>query len=95
MRTQDEIVARYNERKGDDFLTVDGVFTRVTDRELTFRGTIVARVAENVGGVACKRGGTLHFRRSGKRKFFRLVEMRNPCQPDGEMLVDYVDIFVD
>ena len=41
------------------------------------------------GGKPCAREGAMTFKITGKRRYWRLQEMNNPC--DG--VTDYVDIF--
>jgi hypothetical protein len=73
----------------DDYLVIDGTITRVDTKEFTFRGTIVTKVSHLNGGMPCRREGEMTFRITGKRKYWRLKEMNNPC----EAVVDYIDIF--
>lgn len=76
--------------KGDK-LTVEGVIKEVGARHFVLVGTIVTQVSYIYGGKPCSRSGTFTFRQTGKRKYFRLKEMSNPCE--GGNLVDYVDVF--
>lgn len=73
----------------EDFLRIDGVVTRVDAKEFGFKGKIAVRVSHNNGGKPCERTGDMTFRITGKRKYWRLVEMDNPC----EGIADYVDIY--
>lgn len=73
----------------EDFLTIDGVITRVDAKEFGFRGKIIIEVSHNNEGKPCERDGEMTFRITGKRKYWRLVEMDNPC----EGITDYVDIY--
>jgi hypothetical protein len=73
----------------EDFLKIDGVITRVDAKEFGFKGKIVMQVSHNNGGKPCERDGEMTFRITGKRKYWRLVEMDNPC----EGITDYVDIY--
>jgi hypothetical protein len=79
------------DREGDagDFLTIEGEITRVRPRDFTFRGTIVTRVSHIAGGQECRREGEFTFAVKGKRRYWRLQQMDNPC--DG--VTDYVDIY--
>jgi hypothetical protein len=86
------VSARQDAKRGSDFAALDGVVTHVGDKRFTFEGVIETRVSHIARGKTCRREGTFHFRASGKRRYFRLVEKHNPC--DGTpRLVDYVDIF--
>ena len=76
-------------RKGSDYLRVNGVITRVDAKEFKFDGKIEMRVSHINGGEPCTREGEMTFRISGKRRFWRLAEMDNPC----DTATDYVDIF--
>ena len=77
------------QRGGKDYLKVDGTITTIDKNEFTFNGTIDMRVSHNNNGESCKREGEMTFAIKGKRKYWRLQEMDNPC--DG--VTDYVDIF--
>lgn len=72
-----------------DYVTMDGVITRVDAKEFKFDGEIVVQVSHNNEGKPCRRTGEMTFRITGNRRYWRLVEMNNPC----EEIVDYVDIF--
>ena len=76
-------------RGNTDFVTIDGVITRVAAKDLTFVGDIDIRVSTNNNGDLCHRDGKMTFRITGSRKYWRLQQMKNPC----EDIVDYVDIF--
>jgi hypothetical protein len=76
---------------GADVLTVDGVITRVEDKAFQMNGTVVYHVADIANGRACERRGTLTFKITGKRRYWRMQEMQSPC--DG--VTDYVDVFFD
>ena len=77
------------QRGGKDYLKVDGTITSIDKNEFTFNGTIDMRVSHINNGDHCKREGRMTFAIKGKRKYWRLQEMDNPC--DG--VTDYVDIF--
>lgn len=80
------------EQKGmgnTDYVKVDGHITRIDAKEFKFDGTITTQVSHINGGKPCERKGEMTFRITGKRKYWRLMEMDNPC--DG--VTDYVDIF--
>jgi len=42
------------------------------------------------GGEPCLREGEMTFAITGKRRFWRLQQMQNPCNE----VVDYIDIFL-
>ena len=75
--------------KNDDYVTISGIITKVGAGEFTFRGTIVTKVYHINGGKPCIREGEMTFRITGKRKYWRLVKMDNPC----DQATDYVDIY--
>ena len=81
--------AQRDPRTGD-FVEVDGIVTRVEDRTFDFRGRIVTRVSHINGGEPCLREGDMTFAIKGKRRFWRLQQMQNPCNE----VVDYIDIFL-
>src|SRR5689334_6728686 len=76
-------------RGNDDYVTVDGVITRVDAKEFTFEGDIITRVSHINKGEPCKRSGEMTFRVTGNRRYWRLQQMNNPC----DEAADYVDIF--
>lgn len=76
------------EHGGSDYLKVDGVITEINAKDFKFDGTIETQIIHNNGGAPCKREGEMSFAVTGKRKYWRLQEMDNPC----EGVTDYVDI---
>jgi len=72
-----------------DYVKVNGAITMIDKTSFTFKGTILTRISHINSGNECKREGEMTFRITGKRKYWRLLEMDNPC--DG--VADYVDIF--
>lgn len=76
-------------RKSTDFVKVDGVITSLIAKEFKFDGKIVSQVSHIFGGKPCTRKGEMTFRITGRRKYWRLQEIDNPC--DG--VADYVDIY--
>lgn len=72
-----------------DFVTIDGVITAIEAKEFKFSGTIVTQVSHINGGDPCTREGEFTFKITGKRKYWRLQQMDNPCDP----VTDYVDIY--
>ncbi len=77
------------QRKGSDFVKVDGVITKIDAKEFLFDGEIVMQVSHINNGEPCTRTGEMTFAITKNRKYWRLQEMNNPC--DG--VTDYVDIF--
>lgn len=76
-------------REGNDYVKVNGTITTIDKTLFTFNGTILTRINHINNGAECKREGNMTFRITGKRRYWRLMEMDNPC--DG--VTDYVDIF--
>ena len=74
---------------GGDLVKIDGVITSIDEKEFGFNGTIVTQVSHINSGAECVREGEFTFRITGKRKYWRLMQMENPCDP----VTDYVDIF--
>ena len=75
-----------------NFVTLKGDVRVVNAREFTVTGELVTRVSYINGGNACVRNETFTFKATGARKYWRLQEMQNPCEP-GYNLVDYVDVY--
>ena len=78
------------QKKGDDFVTVDGTITSLDAKTFTFEGTITTRVSHIAKGQPCERKGKMTFAITGKRKYWRLQQMDNPC----EGVTDYVDLYL-
>ncbi|QYO65838.1 hypothetical protein [Leptolyngbya sp. 7M] len=76
-------------RGNSDFVRIDGIISRIDAREFVFNGTIVTKVSHINGGQPCTREGEFVFKITGTRKYWRLQQMDNPCDP----VTDYVDIY--
>lgn len=76
-------------RKSSDFVTVDGIITRIDAREFKFDGKVITQVSHINGGKPCERTGEMIFRITGTRKYWRMQQIDNPC----EGVADYVDIY--
>ncbi|SPY33721.1 hypothetical protein [Pasteurella canis] len=72
-----------------NFVSLFGKIKVIDEKAFLFTGEIVTRVDHINNGKACTRHGTYEFRATGKRKYWRLQQMENPCDP----LTDYVDIY--
>lgn len=83
------ISGKQHSRTDTDFLSIDGIITEVRATEFKFRGKIVTKVSYINSGKPCVREGDYTFTTKGKRRYWRLKEMDNPC----EAVVDYVDIY--
>jgi hypothetical protein len=80
---------RQRQRGGTDFVELDGVITEINAKDFKFDGKITMQISHINGGEACVREGEMTFAITGKRKYWRLQEMKSPC---GET-TDYVDIY--
>lgn len=76
-------------RKGTDFVRIAGVITEINARDFKFSGEIVTQVSHINGGEPCRREGDFTFRITGKRKYWRMADINNPC----DEVADYIDIF--
>lgn len=76
-------------RGNSDLLTVDGVIISIDEKEFVFGGRIVTQVSHINSGEPCTREGEFVFKITGKRKYWRLQQMDNPCDP----VTDYVDVY--
>ncbi|HSK72955.1 MAG TPA: hypothetical protein VK892_14750 [Pyrinomonadaceae bacterium] len=80
---------RQKGRGNTDFVEVDGIITRIDAKQFKFDGKITTQISHINGGEPCLREGEMTFAITGKRKYWRLQEMDNPCEP----VTDYVDIY--
>lgn len=76
--------------KGDDYLQIDGKILNIEDKQFTFKGKIVTRVSHINQGESCPREGEMIFKITENRKYWRLQQMKSPC----DSITDYVDIFM-
>lgn len=76
-------------KKGSDFVKIDGFVTSIDAKEFAFTGKIATQVSHINGGKPCTRAGEFTFKITGKRRYWRLQQMDNPCDP----VTDYVDIY--
>lgn len=77
------------QRKGTDYVKVDGVITEINAKDFKFDGTVEVQISHINGGAPCKREGEMTFAATKNRKYWRLQQMDNPC----EGVTDYVDIY--
>ncbi len=73
----------------EDYSTIEGVITSIDAKEFAFSGKIIMRISHINNGEPCERVGDYTFKITGKRKYWRLQQMDNPC----EAVADYVDIY--
>lgn len=83
------IKGQQKSRENTDFVTIDGTIKSIEAKEFVFEGKIVTQIGHINGGQPCTRDGEMTFKISGARKYWRLAQMDNPCDP----VTDYVDIF--
>ncbi len=76
-------------RRNTDFVKIDGKITSIDAKEFAFKGTIITQISHINGGKPCTRDGEFAFKITGKRRYWRLQQMDNPCDP----VTDYVDIY--
>lgn len=73
-----------------NYVTVEGVIERVDAKSFVLVGKVETKVDFIAEGKACPREGRFTFRITGKRRYWRMKEMNNPC----EDVVDYVDVYL-
>jgi hypothetical protein len=76
-------------RGNSDFVTVEGQIVSIDAKQFVFEGKIVTQISHINGGKPCERQGDFTFKITGKRKYWRMMEMDNPC----DEATDYVDIY--
>ena len=72
-----------------DYAVLKGDLTVISSSEFTVNGELVTRVGHINSGKECPRIGTFTFKATGKRKYWRMQEMENPC----DSVADYVDVY--
>jgi hypothetical protein len=72
-----------------DYLKIEGKILSASKDSFVFTGDITTRVNHIADGAECKRSGTFTFKTKGTKKYWRMQEMDNPCDP----ATDYVDIY--
>jgi hypothetical protein len=83
-------VQRSRGQSKKDYLRIDGRVTSIDSKEFRFEGKIEMRVGHINNGEPCIRDGEFTFRITGRRRYWRLQEMENPC----DTATDYVDIYL-
>ena len=73
----------------NDYVRIDGRVVAASRDGFVFEGTILTRVHHIANGAECRRSGTFTFKATGKRRYWRLQEMQNPC----DSATDYVDVY--
>ena len=76
-------------RENSDFVEVDGIVTEINEKDFKFDGTVTMQISHINNGETCERTGEMTFAITGKRKYWRLQEMKSPC----DITTDYVDIY--
>jgi hypothetical protein len=72
-----------------EYVTLDGIITSIQPKSFVFHGTIVTKARIVNKGQPCTRQGDMTFLITGARRYWRLQQMDNPCDP----VTDYVDIY--
>lgn len=80
---------RQKSRRDSDFVEVSGVITEINEKNFKFDGSVTMQVSHINGGAPCVRSGEMTFAITGARKYWRLQEMKSPC----DVTTDYVDIY--
>lgn len=78
------------QQKDGDFLEMKGRVLVVESKQFSFQGEITTHVSHQNNGLPCARTGTMTFRVTGTRRYWRLKESASPCATS----TDYVDIFM-
>lgn len=88
---KDGVMSIHGEQKGKsgDYLKIDGVVSDVKPTSFAFDGKILTKITHINKGAECVREGKMTFAAKGNRKYWRMQEMKNPC--DG--VTDYVDVY--
>jgi hypothetical protein len=73
----------------EDYVRIDGRIVSASRDGFVFEGEILTRVHHIANGSECRRSGTFSFKATGKRRYWRLQEMQNPC----DSATDYVDVY--
>jgi hypothetical protein len=76
-------------RENSDFLEVDGVITEINEKDFKFDGTVTMQISHINNGEPCERTGEMTFAITGKRKYWRMQEMKSPC----DVTTDYIDVY--
>lgn len=77
------------QRGGTDYVKIDGIITEINTKDFKFDGTVEMQISHINNGEPCERKGKMTFLVTGKRKYWRLQEMKSPC----DVTTDYVDIY--
>lgn len=72
-----------------DYVRIEGRIVSATRDGFVFEGEILTRVHYIANGAECRRSGSFTFKATGKRRYWRLQEMQNPC----DSATDYVDVY--
>ena len=72
-----------------DFVRLKGSIGIIGEGIFYVTGEVVTQVSHMNNGQPCARSGTFEFQATGKRKYWRMQQMQNPCDSG----IDYIDIF--
>src|SRR5690606_19398783 len=84
------IVGEQRNPDNSDYLKINGTLEPISDKKLTFEGTVESRIDHLNQGQACVKEGIKIFESTKNRKYWRMQDMEN-CE--GGMVLDYVDIY--
>ena len=84
------ITINAKEREGEDYIILQGTIEIISNTEFKVNGSLVTRVSYLNTGDPCERNGIFTFKKTGKKKYYRMQEMESPCGA----YTDYVDIFL-
>ena len=76
-------------RENSDYVEVDGRITEINEKDFKFDGTITMQISHINSGEPCVREGEMTFAITQNRKYWRLQEMKSPC----DITTDYVDVY--
>ncbi|WP_424411602.1 hypothetical protein ACPEER_00335 [Pasteurella sp. PK-2025] len=89
LRDADGLSIEGMQKVNGNFVSLFGKIKVIDEKAFLFTGEIVTRVDHINNGEACTRNGNFEFRATGKRQYWRLQQMKNPCDP----VTDYVDVY--
>lgn len=85
------IVGEQRNTENNSYVAIDGIIKYVDGKKFIFSGEIVTKAPFANNNMPCVREGEMAFVAPQNRRYWRLVDIDNPCSE----LVDYVDVFFD
>lgn len=83
------LVIKAEHEKEGDYVLLNGNVTIINKKHFQVDGEVVTRVSHINNGVACTRKGVFDFKVTQNRKYWRMQQRENPCDP----VADYVDVY--